>query len=220
MQTDLRQLIVRLAVAVMAADSRIRGSELQALERLDGLGLGPIAYLAEEELERALARPVDIRETCEAIATRSPLARGVVLVALAGIAASDGEVSTEERAVLGTIAAYLGVESEEAIHVIGSATLSGHRAEAGTRIEPQAPKPDTPPRIGPGLDQACRVLRVSPNASRAEIDAAYIRLVRRFDPAAMIPDGTDFVALAIRKLAEFTAAFDALCETLDERSAA
>jgi len=224
MHTELRRLIVRLAVAVMAADHRIRGSELRSLEYLDALGLGPVSHLAEEELERALVRPIDLRETCEAIVTRSRTACVLVLTALAGIAASDGEVSTEERAVLGTIAAFLGIASDEALHIIGAAALSAQRPEAGTKIEPLAPlstpRHATAPPLGPGLDRACALLGVPATASRAELDAAYLRLAERFDPTEQIPFGADFVALAAHKLGEITEAFRALRDTLDERSAA
>jgi tellurite resistance protein len=223
MDTDLRRLIVRLAVAVMAADSCVRCGELQALERLDELGLGPVFHLAEEEFERARARPVDLRETCEAIVGRSRHPCVLVFAALAGIAASDGEVSTEERAVLATIAAFLGIASDEAAHIIGAATLSAQRPEAGARVEPVASETladETPPGIGSDVDLACGLLGVPADVSQAELDAAYLRLAGFLDPAGQIRFGADVVAEAASKLGEITEAFRILRGMLGARSAA
>jgi DnaJ-domain-containing protein 1 len=52
------------------------------------------------------------------------------------------------------------------------------------------------------------VLGVETGASRERLEAAYLGLVERYDPAKVIPLGADFVVLAVSKLAEITAAFE------------
>jgi hypothetical protein len=51
---------------------------------------------------------------------------------------------------------------------------------------------------------------VSPGAPRDVVDAAYLALVERWDPRAVAPMGAEFVALAVRKIAAATRAWEAV----------
>jgi len=224
---DPRRLIARLAVAVMVSDGRITPSEVDALGRLDELGLGPLSDLAEEEIRGAVSRPIDLRATCDGLARATPQAAAVILSVLAEIAASDRAVSPAELATLRSVADLLGLGAADTAHIVSAAM-----AEYGASLdeEPAAPsevqprpmrretvpvahQPDegvdcTPTAQQAELQRAYSVLGIDAATTRARLDAAYLALVERYDPAKVADLGADFVALAVRKLAEVTAAFE------------
>lgn len=59
-------------------------------------------------------------------------------------------------------------------------------------------------------EEAYRVLGLQPGASWASLNAAYLRQVNRYNPNRVAPLGPEIEALAVRKLAEATAAFNTL----------
>ena len=72
MESDTRRLLAQLAVAVIAADGRVTSSELEAVARLDDLGLGGLSTLVEEELRAAAQRRIDLGATCRLLRERVP----------------------------------------------------------------------------------------------------------------------------------------------------
>jgi uncharacterized tellurite resistance protein B-like protein len=227
MDTDPRRLIARLAVAVMVADGRITPSEYEALEHLDSLGLGPLSDLAEDEIRHAAHHPIDLRATCEGLARATPQAAAVVLSVLAEIAASDRSVSRVELETIRSVATLLGLSTTQAAHILSAAmteygatlaadavgepgaTSSGTRPERVTVIRRKDPEPTAAPHVEPAeLQNAYRVLGIAAGASRAHVDAAYLDLVTRYNPANVAVLGAEFAALAVRKLATVTAAFE------------
>jgi DnaJ-domain-containing protein 1 len=236
---DFRRLITRLAVAVMAADGRITQSELDALSSLDRLGLGRLSSLAREEIERAVEIPIDVRETCTHLASLSPEAGTVILVALASIASSDRVMAPEEGAMLRTIARLLGLDPTVARQILASATAvcSGApgevavddvpparpaaRAEAGAaapeRLAPSSAPPGTSeavPPVGAARAWANEVLGIEDGATLAQVNAAYLRLVEHYNPAKITDLGPEFARLAVHRLADVTAAYEAVMEAL------
>jgi uncharacterized tellurite resistance protein B-like protein len=251
MEHTPRRLIVRLAVAVMAADGRITVPELEAIERLDRLGLGPLGTLVREEIQRAMEAPIDVRAACAELAPLSAEAGAVILTALAEIATSDRILSAREAEMLETIARLLQVPPAVAAQVLesalgacgpaagGAAALdAGAAAEAARPGAARAPEPPSPERAAAARpaspreldamrreigavrratpERAWRMLGIEPGASRAELDAAYVALVRHYDPAKVTDLGPEFAALAVRRLAEITAAYEALAASPDE----
>jgi uncharacterized tellurite resistance protein B-like protein len=229
MDDDPRQLIARLAVAVMVADGRITPSEYDALERLDALGLGPLSGLAEDEIRTASHHPIDLRATCEGLARATPQAAAVILSVLAEIAACDRSVARAELDTLRTVAGLLGLNMAEAAHILGTAMSEygatlGADAERGTAAKAAGPERVTVIRHleeateqAAGVDaaelqHAYRVLGVDAAATRALLDAAYLGLVDRYNPAKVAGLGAEFAALAVRRLAEVTAAFETVLD--------
>jgi len=206
MDQDIRRLIARLVVAVMAADGRITASELDALDRLDGLGLGPLSDLAREELERAIQEPIDVGATCRSLGALDPDAAALLLAALAEIAASDRLLAPRERETFNVVAAHLGVGAAEAGRILDAA-MPGPGKPRGA--EEPAPAGD------PRLEQAYRTLSLEAGAGRARVDAAYLGLVQRYNPAKVIELGPEFAALAVHRLADITAAFETARASLD-----
>ncbi len=234
MSEDPRRLIVRLAVAVMAADGRINLEEMNAAERLDRLGLGPLSRLVDEEIERAVREPIDLGETCAGLSAASARAGAVILTALAEIATADRALTASEAQMLETIGRLLGLPPALASHVLSVARAACRQERpsedeeelrvAGARETARRSLPETPglgasvTGVDAVLARAHALLDVGPSATRAELNAAYRVLVERYDPAKVIELGPEFAALAVRKLAEITAAFEAVLASLEERA--
>lgn len=229
-EQDPRRAVARLAVAVMAADGRVTSPEVAALERLDHLGLGSLGPLIEEEFERATREPVDIRRACVALAGASREAAHTLLAALAAIATSDRVLAGRERETYETIARLLGVPERESAHILATTAMAPGPESAVAeptrrrRIAVEGAAESTSPsaaeaarspgRTAPGADpvlaNARRLLGVEPGATREDIDAAYLAQVERFNPAGVAAMGPEFVALAVHRLADVTAAWEVL----------
>ena len=204
--TDLGRLIARLAVAVVAADGRLTPTELAALKRLDGLGIGRLANAARLEAERAVHEPVDVRATCAAL---PPLCEDVALLLLAilaEIAVSDRLLAPREREILNTVAESLGVDGVVAGRILEAATCSP--PYAGELKSIPGLRDEAVPRERANSHRAFRALGLEPGASQARLDTSYLELIERYDPARVGHLGPEFAALAVRRLASITDAYE------------
>jgi uncharacterized tellurite resistance protein B-like protein len=221
-----RELIARLAAAVMVADGRVTQSEIAAVDHLRKLGLGPLGPAVENEMQRAAHGAIDAAATAAELAEIVPRAGDVIVAALADIAAADGELSPGELEVLSTVCAVLGVDDLEAAHIVrsaasayGAAVANEHPRDTEHPIRSRAPGdgapmqpphvPDEPASISgvPRPDAPLAALGLSAAASADELDAAYAGLVRRFNPAAVIELGPEFAVLAVQKLHAITGTY-------------
>ena len=66
------------------------------------------------------------------------------------------------------------------------------------------------------MEHACGVLGVDVGVSRNHLNAVYLGLINRYSPAKVAGLGPEHTVLAIRRLAEVTAAFETVLGTLDE----
>jgi len=229
---DPRQLVARLAAAVMIADGRITESEMAAVERLEDLGLGSLTSLVQAEIKRAMRQPIDLAATIADLGAVAPESAALVVSGLAQIATSDRELSQREVDVLTAIAGGLGLSEMETVHLIRAAaegTGAGAAAGApgGPRIHivgekpPAGPAPVSAPPPGPqrsggprDLDWALHLLGLTPSDSIEQAEAAYAALVRRYNPAAVLELGPEFAVMAVQKLSTATAAYVAVREAL------
>jgi hypothetical protein len=195
----LDRLIARLAAAVITADHRIASPEL---ERLDRIGLGP---LVRAEIERAGRDHVDVATTCAALPPLGEDAATLVLTALADLVTSDRVVALRERDVFRTIAGHLGIRPAGATRILEAA------------ISPNGGREFVPPPARFGGHPAFRLLGLEPGASRSRIETTYLELVQRYDPLRMAEElGPDLVALAVRRLAVITDAYETALVTLED----
>jgi uncharacterized tellurite resistance protein B-like protein len=201
---DLRRLIARLALAVMAADGNITSAEFDGLGRFDVLGLGPLEDVVREEIERAVRRPIDVAEICSTLPPLSHHAADLLLSALADLAASDRLLSPREREMFHLVAGHLGVDAASAARVL---------ERAFTVPAPPNPVPPEPAREGRdggagGVRGALAILGLEPGVGRGRIDEAFLDRVQRYDPAKVGELGPEFAALAIRRLAVVADAYE------------
>lgn len=132
-------MIVRLAVAIMAADGRITPGELSAAEALDRLGLGPLSELAREEIDRSREQPIDLEDTCAGLTQLSPEGGRIVLSILAEIAAADGVVSPREREMLRQIASLMMLSPASADEALRGCVPDRSRWSRPAPVEHPAP---------------------------------------------------------------------------------
>jgi hypothetical protein len=199
----LRPAISRLVAAMMVADRRLTMEEIDAGNRLDRIGLGPLSPLVHEELQRATRMPIDLDEPCAALRGAGSAVIGTVLAALAGVAISDGTIDDDESRVFGAIAARLGA---------GTRGIADHVGD-DVRGDGVAPAPPAGPGVRTSVAsddraKALGALGLGAAANPAEVDAAYLRLVAHYDPARVVALGADFVVLAVRKLAALTELYE------------
>jgi uncharacterized tellurite resistance protein B-like protein len=195
----LDRFIARLAAAVVAADHRITSPEL---EHLDRIGLGPLGGLVREEIERAAREPVDVAATCAALPPLGEDAATLVLTALAELVTSDRVVALRERDVFRTIAGHLGVRPAAAARILEAA------------ISPNGAREVVP---ASGKRPALRILGLEPGANRSRIETTYLQLIQRYDPLRMAEElGPDLAALAVRRLATITDAYETALATLED----
>ena len=235
MESDPRRLISRLAAAVMTADGRITTSETEALRRLDELGLGPLSAMTEEEIQRSILQPIDVRSACEGLLSIGPDGASILFTALAEIAASDRVISALEVDTLRRVATCLGLPATDAEYILQSAIAAYGAVPRPREDDRRAPEPATPiladrPPAAPagveataesrlrwaaGLAQAYRILGLEPDAVPQQVEQAYLNLIERYNPAKVVDLGPDFAALAVRKLAQATQAFELVRGTAD-----
>ena len=208
--TELARSIARLGVAIATADRRVTAEELVALGRLDALGLGSLADTVRGELQRATREPVDVPATCAALPRLNEQAGILVLTVLAEIAASDGALSAPERDVFIDVAERLGVDSTAAARILAATRSDEAETDWRRGRESVAPYARREPITAgsPQMERALHVLGLAPGASRSTIEAAYVDLVQRYDPAGVAELGAEFAALAVRRLATVTEAYD------------
>jgi DnaJ-domain-containing protein 1 len=217
MEIDPPRLVAQLAAAVILADGRATSDELEELTLLDRLGLGRLSTLAAEEIRSAGHRPIDVRAACGHLRAQLPDAAPTILGALAAIAAADQTVSEPETKLLAEVASELGLAPAEAERIL-SAVFEAVQPE--TAREPAAPPPQSTAHapVDPEVGRALLVLGLDSLGGRADLDASYRRMVERYDPAKVLELGPDFAALAVRKLAEVTDAYQIAVDALPSRA--
>jgi hypothetical protein len=191
----LRRAIGRLIAAMMIADRRVSADEIDETARLDFIGLGPLGPLVRDELERATRMPIDVGQACEALRGSGSALVGTVLSVLADVAASDGRVDDDEARLFTAVATRLGTAM----------------CDIRDYLKPEASPPSGGEREEEATDDAAAALRtfgLAATATPAAVDAAYLGLVERYDPAKVVPLGPEFVALAVRKLAALTDSYE------------
>jgi DnaJ-domain-containing protein 1 len=231
---DPRQLMARLAAAIMIADGRITESEVSAVARFKELGLGALEPRVQAEIERATREPIDLVATIAELGRVAPQSAAVLVAGLAHIAGSDGDLSARELQVLTAIGEGLGLSALDTADVIrsavedemGGALAAGSRDGARSAVPPTSAAAAAAPAPAPApapsaaeteIGWALRVLGLAPSGSIAQADAAYAGLVRRYNPAAVLELGPEFAVLAVQKLNTATAAYVAVRDALIPR---
>lgn len=210
MEIDPPRLVARLAAAVILADGRVTSGEMDDLGLLDNLGLGTLSRLAEEEMRSAVHRPIDVLAVCRLLREQLPDAAPTILGALAAVAASDQDLSEAELELLAELASELGLAPTEADRILDAV----FRLTKPETTALPSPQPAAHPTLDPRLGRALRLLGLDTLTGRTDLDLSYQRLIERYDPAKVIELGPDSAAVAVRKLAEVTDAYQVALEAL------
>lgn len=238
---DLRRTIVRLALAMMAADGHLTERERTVTNRLAQGGLGSLGALVASEVARAKRTPVDNAAACSTLAAAGPAAASAAFAVLVDVAVADGAFDERETRLLDSIAARLGLDEHTVSRVVRAAALRVAPMGASPAVSPESPigrpaEPDAatatsrrsqatsgiaaddvlgtdPIETTAGTEALARAyaqLGVTPGADAAALDAAYRRLLARYDPTRALDHGAKFAVRAVRRLAEATAAYELL----------
>lgn len=182
-------VLLVLSSAVIKADGRIMHSEMEYVRRFFRQNFS--AYPVEEVdavLKQLFKQNIDLRGcTQEAATLLNPSLRLQLLDYLVGIARADGHVSKEELDVLRLITSDLRLNPNELDSLLG---LGGNT-----------------------LDEAYRVLEVTPTVSDEELRKAYKKLVLKHHPDRVASLGEDVRRRAEEKLQQINAAYDAVCKS-------
>jgi uncharacterized tellurite resistance protein B-like protein len=190
-----RHAVARLVAAVMVADGRLAPAEIDAAARLDRAGFGPLIPLVNVELERATRGPLEIGPACAELRASGPAVAGSVVSLLSRVAASDGTVAAAEEELLTGIASLLGADVGDLPAAPSRDRRDGAVSGAGHPL-------------GRDSAEALALLGLHAGATAEDATTAYLQLVERYDPLKVAPLGVEFVVLAVRRLADVTAAYE------------
>jgi len=192
--------LIDLAMSVVHADGKVLPAEVRTVKtyftevfELEGDEIDALRSAMKQE------PPQQLEEIVAAVGSRLP-ALGVaeVLAVLADISACDGEVHPAEVDVIRRAAILMGVQPGDWEPIARELGLVG--GPSAVRQSPGAM----------AAAEAYRVLGVAPGASRAEIQAAYRKLVTEYHPDRVTNLPGEFQKLAHEKMTQINAAYDTL----------
>ena len=182
-------IVVVLASAVIKADGRIMHSEMEYVRRFFRQNFPNIATEeVDTVLKQLFNQQIDLRGCAQEAATLlNPSSCLSLLDFLVGIARADWHISKEELDLLRQIAADLRLNPKELDSLMGLGENT--------------------------LEEAYRVLEVSPTASDYELRKAYKKLVLKHHPDRVASLGENVRRRAEEKLQQINAAYDAVCKS-------
>lgn len=194
---ELHDAVAQVVVPMLMADGELGADEHAVARRLDHAGLGPLSQRVARLLERLAREPIDLHAACGTIRAGGRTIVGAVLSMLARVAGADGGTSAPGVDRFLAIASQLGVDMDEALRYVRPVRHDPlAMTSAARRTTPEA------------VLAALRQLGLSCDATRSEVEAAYLQLVERHDPARLAPFGADFVSLAVRELSAITESYE------------
>ncbi|RMF15265.1 MAG: hypothetical protein D6761_08185 [Candidatus Dadabacteria bacterium] len=187
LREDLIEGMLTLAMAVARADGRIDRAEVRRVRQFfeQSLGLrGEAVEWLRDALKAEARNPGDWRRTAAQLSRQlGPLDRMVLFRLLLEVAAADGNVSAEERAVIEEVGRIWG---------LGGAPFNSWQQQR---------------EQGRGRAWALGVLELTEPASEAEIQRAYRRLVREKHPDRFAHLGEAFQKQAHEQFVEIQEAY-------------
>lgn len=173
-----------LSAAVMKADGKVMRSELDYVKKFlrDNFGEEG-AVNALNVLKELLQKDFELSEVCIQIRQFTNISQRLQLFHfLAGIAKADGVVSNAELEVLKRISQFLGISNADADSVLGM--------------------------FGTSIEDAYKVLEISPEATDDEVRKAYRKMAMKHHPDKVESLGEDVRKAAEEKFNKIHEAYD------------
>ncbi len=175
-----------LSAAVMKADGKVMKSELEYVKEFIRRNFGEHAVgQALKILQELLQKEINLPEVCAQIKTYMNISqRRQLLHFLIGISQADGHVSNSELETLKRIALYLGISQQDSDSIFAM--------------------------FGNKLEDAYKVLEVSPDATDEEIKKAYKKMALKHHPDRVESLGADVKKAAEEKFKAVVAAYETI----------
>ena len=200
-----------LASYIIRADGKVMHSEMEYVRNFLHSNFGEAAAqqgneiilrLLEEQKRMNASNPNayrnQIRQVCAQIAANLNYSERLQLLSfLVEIAKADGHVSQEELNALYEIAQYMGMSASEVDSMLHMGRSGGSRGGSSSSSS-----------SGVSLEDAYKVLGISPNATNEEVKKAYRKLALDHHPDRVSALGEDVRKAAEKKFKEINAAKD------------
>ena len=181
------------------AEALMQQSGLTAQHRQQAINLFKQGSLADFNLDQQLHAFI-------AVCGRNARLKQTLLVYLISMALADGTLDESERALLGRIAAALGISAMALDQLINMVGAQGHFRSGGRGSYQQTGRQSTAAE----LDLAYKALGVTASASDREIKRAYRKLMSDNHPDKLMGQGVpeDMIAMATERSQEISKAYD------------
>ena len=175
-----------LSAAVMKADGKVMRSELDYVKGFIRNNFGEAAVpQALKVLQDLLQKSINLPEVCAQIKVYMDLSQRLQLLHyLVGIAQADGHVSSQELDTLKQIALYMGLSERDCESIFAM--------------------------FGNKLEDAYKVLEISPDATDEEVKKAYKKMALKHHPDRVESLGADVKKAAEEKFKAVALAYETI----------